>query len=70
MEPREHPDRERRPEGQSVPARNPHFEGDERARGDIERGDDFQRSPSGGQYRPSDTENRPNQGRGNPNKKK
>ena len=62
MEPR-NPDREQRPEGQN-------FERNERSGGQAEGGDDFQRSPSGGQFRPADTENRPNRGQGNPNKKK
>jgi len=69
MEPR-NPDRERRPEGQSGSAHNPEVQRDERTSGDVERGDDFQRSPSGGQFRPTGTENRPNQGQGNPSKKK
>jgi hypothetical protein len=69
MEPR-NPEHERRPEGQGAPARAPEFQRDERTGSDVERGDDFQRSPSGGQFRPADTENRPNQGQGRPNKKK
>ena len=70
MEPRDNPDRERRPEGQGMPARHPEFERSERTGDQFERGEAPQRSEGGGQFRPSDTDSRPNRGQGNPNKKK